>query len=81
MATSNAVMPQMSGVELSHVVRQKWPDLPSLLASGYSEEIVEGAAEEFHMLRKPYGAESLLAAMTEALSKKGDTAAAGEAAA
>jgi CheY-like chemotaxis protein len=73
-------MPQMSGVEMSHAVRQKWPDLPILLASGYSEEVVEGAAEEFHTLRKPYGAESLRAAMAEALSKKGDALAAGESA-
>jgi PAS domain S-box-containing protein len=77
---SDVVMPQMSGVEMAHLVLQKWPDLPILLASGYSEEIVEGAAEEFHTLRKPYGAESLRLAMAEALSRKRDGPEAGEAA-
>lgn len=61
---SDVVMPGMSGVELAHRVRDRFPDLPVLLASGYSEEVVRGAAASFHMVSKPYG----LATVSEAIA-------------
>jgi PAS domain S-box-containing protein len=64
---SDIVMPGMSGVELAQTVREGKPDLPVLLATGYSEEMMGGAAADFATVRKPYGADSLSAAMVEAM--------------
>ncbi|HEY0326509.1 MAG TPA: PAS domain S-box protein [Allosphingosinicella sp.] len=60
---SDVVMPGMSGIELANRVREMIPDLPVLLASGYSEEVVRGAAASFPMVSKPYG----LAAVSTAI--------------
>ena len=60
------MMPGISGVELARRARERRPDLPVLLASGYSEEIAGGAARAFETLAKPYGAQTLGAALAEA---------------
>ena len=65
---SDVVMPGKSGVELARIVRERLPDLPVLLASGYSEEIIGGAAAEFEIIRKPYGAEQLAAGLERVLA-------------
>jgi PAS domain S-box-containing protein len=64
---SDIVMPGMSGVELARTVRDANPDLPVLLATGYSEETLGGAANDFATVRKPYGAATLGAAMVAAI--------------
>jgi PAS domain S-box-containing protein len=66
---SDVVMPGRTGVELARVARELRPDIPILLASGFSEEVVAGAAAEFEVLQKPYGAGSLSAALSAALSE------------
>jgi CheY-like chemotaxis protein len=68
---SDIVMPGYSGVELARLVRERFPRMPVLLASGYSEEIVEGAALEFEVLTKPYGADTLAAALAAASERAG----------
>ncbi len=60
---SDVMMPGMSGVELANHARQRRPELPVLLASGYSKEMAFGAARDFATLAKPYGASSLGAAL------------------
>jgi hypothetical protein len=45
------------------------PNLPILLASGYSEEILEGAGAEFEFVRKPYDAKTLALALGHALER------------
>ncbi len=52
---TDVVMPGMSGLQLASQVRARAPELPILLASGYSEELVRGAASSFEMIPKPYG--------------------------
>jgi PAS domain S-box-containing protein len=64
---SDVKMPGMSGVELAREVRERFPALPILLASGYSDEIVTGAAAEFDVLHKPYGAQMLATALSKLL--------------
>jgi PAS domain S-box-containing protein len=64
---SDVKMPGMSGVELARLVRDRFPALPILLASGYSDEIVTGAASEFEVLHKPYGAQMLATALSKLL--------------
>ena len=44
---------QMDGIALARVVRQRRPDLPILLATGYSQA-ADSAQDEFSILRKPY---------------------------
>ncbi|HEY0113218.1 MAG TPA: PAS domain S-box protein [Allosphingosinicella sp.] len=60
---SDIVMPRMSGLELAATVRELYPELPILLASGYSEEISRSGSGEFEVLGKPYGSEGLSAAI------------------
>ena len=63
---SDVLMPGMSGIELADHVRRRRPGLPVLLASGYSDEMVRGAASDFATLAKPYGAATLSAAIAAA---------------
>ena len=57
---SDVVMPGgMNGVELADEIRCRWPTLPVVLTSGYSETLVEGRGSEYDLLRKPYSAEAL----------------------
>jgi PAS domain S-box-containing protein len=61
---SDIVMPGgISGVELARKVRDRFPELPILLTTGYSEQA--GAAHGFPILQKPYE----LGSLAEALSK------------
>jgi PAS domain S-box-containing protein len=66
---SDVVMPGRSGIELARLVRAGDPAMPVVLASGYSEEIVAGAAAEFQVLHKPYDARSLGAAIAASLQR------------
>jgi len=56
---ADVVMPGISGVELAQAVRQRKPDVPVVLATGYSDEILSGAGDGFEILRKPYDTQSL----------------------
>ncbi len=64
---TDVVMPGMSGIELANRVREEFPDLPILLASGYSEEVVRGAANKFRIVSKPYGFASVGQAFGEVI--------------
>jgi CheY-like chemotaxis protein len=56
---SDVVMPGMGGIALAKELRQRLPDLPVLLASGYSHVLAQEGAEDFALLHKPYSAEQL----------------------
>jgi PAS domain S-box-containing protein len=66
---TDVVMPGRSGVDLARRAREARPDLPVLLASGFSDELVEGAGREFEAIAKPYGAGSLAAAIRRAMAQ------------
>jgi DNA-binding LytR/AlgR family response regulator len=42
---------KMDGIDLAKRIRQRWPRLPVLLATGYSNSATNS---EFPILRKPY---------------------------
>ncbi len=57
---SDIVMPGgLSGLELARRIRRHFPDLPVLLASGYSQAAAEVAREGFAIIAKPYRADGL----------------------
>jgi PAS domain S-box-containing protein len=66
---SDVVMPGMSGVELARAIHESCPEVPVLLATGYSDEIVSRRSE-FAVLSKPFGAADLSQAMAELLAEK-----------
>ena len=66
---SDVMMPGMGGVELAERAQALRPDLPVLLASGYSQEMAEGGCRAYETLAKPYGAATLGAALAAARSR------------
>ena len=59
----------LSGVDLARTARQRWPDLPVLLVSGYSASIAEAAAQGFRVLRKPYDLPDLGGLLSQLLAR------------
>ena len=66
---SDIVMPGMSGIELARSVNADSPRLPVLLATGYSDDLLKGAAAEFRVISKPYGPVELAEAVAAALGE------------
>ena len=67
---TDVVMPGMSGIELASRAQEMHPGLPVLLASGYSEELVRGAARQHRRISKPYGLSELNSALSELMSRQ-----------
>jgi CheY-like chemotaxis protein len=68
---TDVMMPGMTGVELAERARKLRPDLPVLLASGYSQDMAGDGARAFATLAKPYGAATLGAALVAARTRTG----------
>jgi two-component system NtrC family sensor kinase len=51
---SDIIMPDMNGVQLAKEVRRRFPRLPVLLATGYSEAMPEATALGLAVVAKPY---------------------------
>ncbi|GLS45245.1 hypothetical protein GCM10007884_32340 [Methylobacterium brachythecii] len=56
---SDVVMPGMGGIELAKTLQRRMPDLPVLLASGYSHVLAQDGLHGFELLHKPYSADQL----------------------
>jgi signal transduction histidine kinase len=57
---SDIVMPGgTNGIDLAYQIKQRHPDLPVLLTTGYSEALGNAANVGFRVLRKPYSLRSL----------------------
>jgi PAS domain S-box-containing protein len=65
---SDVVMPGISGLDFARSVRDQFPNQRILLATGYSKQVAMGEAAGFQIVQKPYGAESLTAAISRTLS-------------
>jgi PAS domain S-box-containing protein len=69
---SDIVMPgDMDGLTLARVIRERFPCLPVMLATGYSSA-AERAGAEFPIIRKPYDYNTLGLAVKIALASAGD---------
>jgi PAS domain S-box-containing protein len=58
LVVTDHAMPGMTGIELAREIRQRWPDLPILLATGYAD-LPEGVVTDLPRLAKPYRQEEL----------------------
>jgi len=66
---SDVIMPGgISGVELARKVRERYPELPILLITGYSEQA--SAGHGFPVLQKPYEMSALAGAIGEVLKRE-----------
>jgi CheY-like chemotaxis protein len=63
---SDLVMPgELDGLDLARRIQTKWPALPILLATGYSDAASPAIEEGFTLLTKPYQPDTLLATIRE----------------
>ena len=65
-------MPGINGAEVAKAARQRWPDLPIVFASGYSDTaaIERVAGSNAAVLRKPFRLDELQAVLATALQAK-----------
>ena len=67
LVVSDIVMPgRMDGLALARIIQEKRPDLPILLATGYSEA-AQNVRADFPILRKPYQMHELSRAIAKVL--------------
>lgn len=67
---SDVVMPGMGGIALAKELRRRIPDLPVVLASGYSHVLAQEGTHGFDLLHKPYSAELLSNALRRAANRR-----------
>ena len=68
---SDILMPGgMNGIELARLVRARFPTLPILLATGYSEVAARDDAREFPVMSKPYSFNDLSARIAQMLEHR-----------
>jgi PAS domain S-box-containing protein len=66
---TDVVMPGgITGIELARKLRERFPELPILVTSGYSEQV--GATQDFPVLQKPYELNSLASALSDLLKQE-----------
>ena len=65
---SDVIMPGMNGVDLADEIRRRYPTLPVVLTSGYSNVLAEEGSHGFELLHKPYSVQSLSRMLQSALS-------------
>jgi PAS domain S-box-containing protein len=68
---SDVVMPGMSGVELGREIRQRYPNLPVVLTSGYSHVLAEEGRHGFELLHKPYAVEDVSRVLRRTTQRRG----------
>lgn len=71
---SDVIMPGMNGVELAGVIRDRFPGLPVVLTSGYSNVLAENAHSGFELIQKPYSVEALSRTLRKAIAEQRATA-------
>ncbi|MBV4550987.1 response regulator [Pseudomonas sp. SWRI102] len=64
---SDVLMPGISGIAMARQLRQRRPDLPVVLTSGYSEELARSGHEGFEFLSKPYSADQVSRVLSRTL--------------
>jgi two-component system, cell cycle sensor histidine kinase and response regulator CckA len=62
---TDVVMPGLSGQELAHLARARWPQIRVLYMSGYSDEELESLLRDSSFLQKPFTPSELMAKVKE----------------
>jgi DNA-binding response OmpR family regulator len=62
---TDIVMPGLSGQELAHLARERWPRIRVLYMSGYSDEELESLLRDSAFLQKPFTPSELMAKVKE----------------
>jgi CheY-like chemotaxis protein len=72
LAISDIVMPgEMNGLAFAKIMRERRPDVPVVLTTGYSEAAYDAFEEGFTLLVKPFPMEQLKAVLVEIASQAG----------
>jgi len=71
---SDVIMPGMSGLELAERLAELRPELPVLLATGFSENISRAVAMRFAVVSKPYDVTSLARGLAEVTTRQHERA-------
>jgi DNA-binding NtrC family response regulator len=67
---SDIVMPGgMSGLELARTLREHRPELPVVMATGYSQYALQVVKEGFALVEKPYRSDVLAASLRAAVER------------
>jgi PAS domain S-box-containing protein len=66
---SDVVMAGMNGLELASQIRAKYPNLPVVLTSGYSEVLAQEGHRGFELIQKPYSVEALSRVLHQAIER------------
>jgi PAS domain S-box-containing protein len=66
---SDVIMPGMNGVEFANIVRERYPGLPVILTSGYSDVLAENLHVGFELIQKPYSVELLSRVLRKAIAR------------
>ena len=53
----------MTGIDLAREIRRRYPDLPIVLTSGYSQTLSQTGTEGHELLQKPYSIAQLAAVL------------------
>lgn len=61
---TDQAMPQMSGMQLIATIKERWPNLPVILATGYAE-LPAGAIQGMPKLAKPFSETDLASTITK----------------
>ncbi|HYY36387.1 MAG TPA: response regulator, partial [Xanthobacteraceae bacterium] len=68
---SDILMPGgMNGLELGHAIRRRYPAMPVLLATGYSDSARDAVEQGLIVLQKPFDLAALEQALREARTPK-----------
>lgn len=71
---SDVIMPGMNGIDLARIVRDRYPGLPVVLTSGYSNVLAEEGLHGFELIQKPYSVEALSRVIRQAIAKRATAA-------
>jgi signal transduction histidine kinase/ActR/RegA family two-component response regulator len=75
---SDLIMPgELDGLGLAREARNRWPNLPMVLISGYSADAAEASRLGFELLAKPFDMTSLVVAIQKRLSEAAPRSVAG----
>lgn len=66
---SDVVMPGMNGIDFAYAVRVRFPDLPVVLASGYSHVLADEGSHGFELVQKPYSVEALSRVLRRSITR------------